>query len=236
MCSSLSKHILYTPIHSLTLHKFLLTPRDYTSINNSPTCADVATLLILLGLVGWTKLLLPPMQHCTGGFTLIKNENKKNQLDADLQPRSLLRHLWSNRDSNCSLPKGTSCWTGTRLIKTETVKTQRRTSHKFETLVCYKSTSTDTTINQLDSSKCLWWRYLSTNIMFLHITHRPVFIWNTVLYISIQRFGDWILPPSSGKTCSVWPNILMFCLSSRRWFVLCLAFIPYLGAGTRVRK
>jgi hypothetical protein len=29
-------------------------------------------------------------------------------------------------------------------------------------------------------------------------------------------------------------NILMFCLSSRRWFVLCLGFIHHLGAGTRV--
>jgi hypothetical protein len=31
-------------------------------------------------------------------------------------------------------------------------------------------------------------------------------------------------------------NILMFRLSSRRWFVLCLACIPHLGAGTGVRR
>jgi hypothetical protein len=28
----------------------------------------------------------------------------------------------------------------------------------------------------------------------------------------------------------------MFCLNSRRWFVLCLACIPHLGAGTGVRR
>jgi hypothetical protein len=32
-----------------------------------------------------------------------------------------------------------------------------------------------------------------TNAKFLDIIHRPV-------YISKQRFGDWILSPSSGKT------------------------------------
>jgi hypothetical protein len=31
-------------------------------------------------------------------------------------------------------------------------------------------------------------------------------------------------------------NILRFCLSSRRWFVLCLACIPHLGVGTGVRR
>jgi hypothetical protein len=30
-------------------------------------------------------------------------------------------------------------------------------------------------------------------------------------------------------------KFLTFCLGSRRWFVLCLAFIPYLDAGTGVK-
>jgi hypothetical protein len=38
-----------------------------------------------------------------------------------------------------------------------------------------------------------------TDIMFLDITHRPFFI-------KKQRFGDWILSPSSGKTYSVGLN------------------------------
>jgi hypothetical protein len=45
----------------------------------------------------------------------------------------------------------------------------------------------------------LWWWYINTNIMFLDIMHRPV-------YFSKQRFGAWILSPSSGGTYSVGPN------------------------------
>jgi hypothetical protein len=35
--------------------------------------------------------------------------------------------------------------------------------------------------------------------------------------------------------CGVF-NVLMICLSSRRWFVLCLVCVPHLGAGTGVPR
>jgi hypothetical protein len=48
---------------------------------------------------------------------------------------------------------------------------------------------------------------INTDIMFLDIIHRPVFIQkHRPVYFSVQRFGDWILSPSSGKTSSVGPN------------------------------
>jgi hypothetical protein len=44
--------------------------------------------------------------------------------------------------------------------------------------------------------------------MFLDIIHRPVFILKhrPVYFSKTQRFGDWILSLSSGKTYSVGPN------------------------------
>jgi hypothetical protein len=60
--------------------------------------------------------------------------------------------------------------------------------------------------------------------MFPSIVHRPVFICNAIVFLfKTERFGDKTLR----YTCGVF-NILMFRLSSRRWFVLCLACIPYL--------
>jgi hypothetical protein len=48
---------------------------------------------------------------------------------------------------------------------------------------------------------------ISTNVMFLDIIHRPV-------YISKQRFGDWILSPATG-TCSIdWAQLSRFYLKT----------------------
>jgi hypothetical protein len=45
---------------------------------------------------------------------------------------------------------------------------------------------------------------IRTNIMFLYVIHRPAFVWNT------QRFGDWILSPSSGTTYWVGPSRCLY--------------------------
>jgi hypothetical protein len=48
---------------------------------------------------------------------------------------------------------------------------------------------------------------INTNIMLLDIIHRPVLIQkHRPVCFSKQRFGDWILSPSSGKIYSVGPN------------------------------
>jgi hypothetical protein len=52
---------------------------------------------------------------------------------------------------------------------------------------------------------CYGEKSTSTNIMFLDIIHRPVFISNTDLFI-FQNPGDWIISPSSGKAYSVGSN------------------------------
>jgi hypothetical protein len=49
------------------------------------------------------------------------------------------------------------------------------------------------------------------------------------------RFLSWKFSGAEPHTCGVF-NILILCLSSRRWLVLCLACIFYLGAGTDVRR
>jgi hypothetical protein len=49
--------------------------------------------------------------------------------------------------------------------------------------------------------------FINKNIIFLDIIHCLVFIQKRPpVYLKKQRFGDWILSPSSGRTYSVGPN------------------------------
>jgi hypothetical protein len=65
------------------------------------------------------------------------------------------------------------------------------------------------------------------NLFFLCWYHKKCFI-SPVIFLSWQFSGE---RPHTSRVF----NILMFCLTSRRWFVLCLDFILHLGAGTCVR-
>jgi hypothetical protein len=60
---------------------------------------------------------------------------------------------------------------------------------------------------RLQSQRVCQVRDVITNIMFLDIIHRPVLSKTpSCFYLKIQRFGDWILSPSWGKTHSFGPN------------------------------
>jgi hypothetical protein len=54
-------------------------------------------------------------------------------------------------------------------------------------------------------------------------------------FVAIGYSGNMITEPLLSKGL-FHHNNLMFCLSSRRRFMLCLACVPYHGAGTGVRR
>jgi hypothetical protein len=80
------------------------------------------------------------------------------------------------------------------------------TLHSSYLSSCKTTSSADNT-ELLGNPRQIWW-YISTNIMFLDIIHRPAFNLKTKssLYFKTQRFGDWILSPSSSGTYSAGSN------------------------------